>query len=713
VRELGRGGVGVVWLADDQLVRRRVAVKELRPPQGLSDADREVYATRALQEARSAARIHHPNAVTLHDVLPATAGDDAVYLIMELIEGPTLAQLIAQDGALPAPRVARYGLQLLNVLEAAHTLGIVHRDVKPGNIMITADDQVKLADFGFAHTMGDPRLTRSGVMGTQAYMAPELFESEPITPAVDMWSLGATLYCAAEGRGPFDRDSTGATLRAILIDKISVPRCAPLLAAAITGLLRREPDQRATIEKTRAGLLQAASQTSGPQPPPPVAPEPPAGPASNPAWFDQDTGRREVLIPAPHPVPEQPAGGRPPYRRAIVIGALIVAVGLTGGFFGAIHSRSPGTHKLTVTSRKCRSPLVQSIQGPQSTSGTRPIIVKPRPKIAIAGKDLAGNSALSPDGKMVATYDPSSVALWNAANGQRYATLPGGGAFSVAFSPHTQLLAVADGSLSLWGITNHNRRPIARTRNIGACGVAFSPLGGTLAVADFKGVQLWTVRPFRFVTTLGGLSRYAPGAVAFSPNGKTLAAVDSATNQVVVWSIGKLKPIEILKPPTNEASGQDWIAFSRGGRALAIVADSIPGAADVWVWDVARHKLDSTLVDPYGRGVTAVAFSPDGHTLAVAYLNGAIYLWNVVTHKDIAILHDSSVSQTLSFSLDGRLLATNDRSGHVYIWNVPEVAKHTRPKVAKHARPRVVKRSRTSRPVRPVGLPKPTQSSKP
>ncbi len=267
VRELGRGGMGVVWLAEDELVGRQVAVKELRPPAMLADEERNKYVRRALQEARSAARIHHSGAVTLYDVLPATNGDDAVYLIMEYVEGPTLAEVIEQRGRLPDAEVARLGLQLVAVVEAAHALGIVHRDIKPGNILIAAGPQVKLTDFGIAHTLGDPRLTHSGIMGTQAYLAPELFEAAPINPAADVWSVGATLFAAADGRAPFERDTTGATLRAILFDALPVPQCAPALASAISGMLQRDPARRITLAQARDSLLRAASQpASAPAP---------------------------------------------------------------------------------------------------------------------------------------------------------------------------------------------------------------------------------------------------------------------------------------------------------------------------------------------------------------------------------------------------------------------------------------------------------------
>lgn len=309
--ELGRGGMGTVWLGEDQLAGRQVAVKELRPPRGLSGTDQENFTRRALAEARSAARIQHTNAVTLFDVIPATSDDDAVYLIMEYVHGRTLAEAIAEHGALAEEYVKAVGLQLLSILETAHGMGVVHRDIKPANIMITAGGEAKVTDFGIAYSMGETRMTRSGVMGTQAYMAPELFQSAPITPAVDLWSLGATLYYAVEGHGPFDRDNTAATLHAILVEELPAPTCAPELAAAISGLLARDPAQRFSIAQARAALMGelvpqplpgVTSAHSAAAPPPPTW-DPPS-PAFPPTGTPAETG---------HGVPAQPpaagAGG--------------------------------------------------------------------------------------------------------------------------------------------------------------------------------------------------------------------------------------------------------------------------------------------------------------------------------------------------------------------------------------------------------------------
>ncbi|MGH3212203.1 MAG: serine/threonine-protein kinase, partial [Trebonia sp.] len=259
IRPLGRGGMGAVWLGEDVLAGRQVAVKELRPPDGLSQDERDIFRKRALQEARSAARLAHPNAVILHDIVPATAADDAVYLIMEYVDGATLAQVVEREGRLSEARVSDIALQLLSILEASHALGIVHRDIKPANIMITAGGQAKLTDFGIAHMVGGTRLTGSGVIGTPAYMAPEQLQGLDITPAVDRWALGVTLYHAAAGRNPFERDNTAATFHAILMAELPVPDCGPPLAAVLAGLLVRDPGQRITIAQARQRLAGATA----------------------------------------------------------------------------------------------------------------------------------------------------------------------------------------------------------------------------------------------------------------------------------------------------------------------------------------------------------------------------------------------------------------------------------------------------------------------
>ncbi|HEX7160615.1 MAG TPA: serine/threonine-protein kinase [Trebonia sp.] len=342
IRPLGRGGMGAVWLGKDVLAGREVAVKELRPPNGTGEDERDVFRKRALQEARSAARLAHQNAVTLHDIVPATAADDAVYLIMEYVDGATLAQVVRREGPLSEARVSSIALQLLSILEASHALGIVHRDIKPSNIMVTAAGQVKLTDFGIAHVADGTRLTGSGVIGTPAYMAPEQLQGLAVTPAVDLWALGVTLFDAVHGRNPFERETTAATFHAILMAELPVPACAPPLASVIAGMLVRDPEQRITVAQARQLLAGATAWNGVPTGGGGIAGAGPRGPAGaaqtthpgSPAQF-AGQGQPATLMTV------RPA----PRRRTAVIAGSAVAVAAAAAAVIAmtvLHSGSPG-----------------------------------------------------------------------------------------------------------------------------------------------------------------------------------------------------------------------------------------------------------------------------------------------------------------------------------------------------------------------------------
>ena len=269
---LGRGGMGVVWRATDELIGRPVAVKEVRPPPGLPAEDRTLFGERALREARAAGRINHPAAVTIYDVVSAAGDDEAVYIVTELVTAPTLAEVLRQEGALPANRITMLAVRLLDALEAAHTAGVVHRDVKPSNIMVLDDADVKLVDFGIAHTSGDTRLTRAGVIGSASYLAPELFQGDSPSPAADLWAAGMTLLHAVDGREPFDGASTAAVIHSVLYGDLPPVHCDPPLADVIGGLLTRDPQQRMTLPQARE-LLTTAVDTR-PIPPPRTATSP-------------------------------------------------------------------------------------------------------------------------------------------------------------------------------------------------------------------------------------------------------------------------------------------------------------------------------------------------------------------------------------------------------------------------------------------------------
>ncbi|WP_459803867.1 serine/threonine-protein kinase [Herbidospora sp. RD11066] len=238
---VGRGGMGMVWHAHDVLLDRDVAVKELILPYGLDQQGRQTAHTRMLREARSAARLSHPGIVTVHDVVEE---DGRPWIVMELVRAWSLEQAVRQSGPLPVVQAAEIGIRVLDALRHAHAAGILHRDVKPGNVLLTAD-RVVLTDFGIAAIEGDVSITHPGLlMGSPAYIPPERLQGRPITFAADLWSFGATLYAAVEGRPPYEGPDAVAVLGAVLTQEPNRPGRAGALMSVIEGLLRKNPADR-------------------------------------------------------------------------------------------------------------------------------------------------------------------------------------------------------------------------------------------------------------------------------------------------------------------------------------------------------------------------------------------------------------------------------------------------------------------------------------
>ena len=254
--QLGKGGMGTVWRATDDVLKREVAVKEVKLPRTLSSDDSDAMRDRVMREAQTAARLGHPSAVTVFDVVQE---DGHTFIVMELVDAPSLEDIIQRDGALPPKQVAQIGLDVLGALEAAHSQGITHRDVKPGNVMLP-DGRAKLADFGIASVKGDPKLTATGmILGSPSYMAPEQASQDVAGPESDLWALGATLYCAVEGEPPFDRGQAIPTLTAVVHDDPRPMTKAGPLAPVITALLSKEPQDRPAPADLRAMLGDVAA----------------------------------------------------------------------------------------------------------------------------------------------------------------------------------------------------------------------------------------------------------------------------------------------------------------------------------------------------------------------------------------------------------------------------------------------------------------------
>ncbi|HSK60487.1 MAG TPA: serine/threonine-protein kinase, partial [Actinomycetospora sp.] len=309
---IGAGAMGVVWRGTDERLGRVVAVKQVFLHAGLDDREAEEVRQRTLREGRIAARLQHPHAISVFD---ASIEGDEPWLVMEYLPSRSLAGVLGEQGTIEPRTVARIGRQVADALDAAHQAGIVHRDVKPGNVLLGADGTVKITDFGISRATGDLTLTRTGMLaGTPAYLAPEVARGEDSTSASDVFSLGATLYAAVEGMPPFGADDNAlALLHAVAAGKVVPPSQAGPLTALLMRLLRDDPAERPTAAQARQELGRIAH--AGGRAEAPLADLVPMGPVGAPpvpeARHSSDPwmGQAVAVHAAPSPGPD---GGPPP-----------------------------------------------------------------------------------------------------------------------------------------------------------------------------------------------------------------------------------------------------------------------------------------------------------------------------------------------------------------------------------------------------------------
>jgi eukaryotic-like serine/threonine-protein kinase len=343
---IGRGAMGIVWHGRDELLDRDVAVKEVQISWQASPTDAEVLYQRTLREARTAARLSHPSVVKVFDVVEEGG---TPWIVMELVEARSLDQVIAEDGPLPPEQAAELGTSLVSALANAHSAGVLHRDVKPSNVLVTGDGQAVLTDFGIATFAEDPGLTQSGmVMGTPGFTAPERIRGDVATPASDLWSLGATLYAAVEGRGPFDRVGGSSVISAGVAteDAPRAPSAGPL-GPVIDALLSRDPGTRP--DATAAARLLADAATAARTGPRPLrddglaeagrepATEETAEPRPGPMSVDADSGFLDppdyemLQIPDSPQAGDAPGSGEPAgVGEGLAAGAVAAAAGANG-----------------------------------------------------------------------------------------------------------------------------------------------------------------------------------------------------------------------------------------------------------------------------------------------------------------------------------------------------------------------------------------------
>ncbi|MBN6057630.1 serine/threonine protein kinase, partial [Nonomuraea sp. RK-328] len=340
LRELGRGGMGVVWEGRDTLLNRQIAVKEVLLPDGLPRAEQENLLLRTAREARTAARLNHPSVVAVYDVVEE---DGRPWIIMELVSHPSVEQVVATTGALPIRQAADVGRQVLSALRAAHEAGILHRDVKPSNILLAEDGRAVLTDFGIATAEGDSSLTRTGmVTGSPSFLAPERVRAAEAGPPSDLWSLGATLYATLVGRSPFERGDAMATLNALLNEEPDYRRIPPAMHPVLKGLLRKEPHERLTAEEADRLLTEVI--------------------ASRPAGADMDA-------------PDEAAPRRS--SRTMLAAAAAAVLVLAGGTVAYLNLVPPAEGTSTIAQRAATSPLPSAPATATATASTLPAAVTP------------------------------------------------------------------------------------------------------------------------------------------------------------------------------------------------------------------------------------------------------------------------------------------------------------------------------------------------
>ncbi|HEY4311118.1 MAG TPA: protein kinase [Pirellulales bacterium] len=611
MRILGRGGMGVVLEAFDSRLQRNVALKVLDPDLVGDETSR----LRFCREARAAASITHENVVAVHQV--EKSGDEGLpYLVMQLIAGESLEQRLAREKQLPFREVVRIGMQAAQGLAAAHAQGLIHRDIKPGNILLEAPlDRVKLTDFGLARVVEDVRLTHTGfVPGTPLYMAPEQAMGEPTDARSDIFSLGAVLYEMCAGQPPFPGNSSLAILKQIVETKHRPlrelnPSIPKWLADTIDRLLAKKPDDRIQSAAHLAELFEFE-------------------------WAVMKTSSEDV--PTVCKIEARRRAGRN-LLIATGIGAAFLAFGLLAGMFLA------GRPKAT----------------PHAIASAEPVAV------LSANAGAVWSVSFDPQSDIVAmAVEDGTVRLWDVPTQSIKATINAhrGNIWASRFSPDGSLLATSgdDGLIKLWK-TSQPEAVKTFTNRSAVRGLTFAPDGQSLLGGDREG----GLRSWLLDATEPNAETQQPGAVytvAISPDGATLAT--GGSDKIVrLWNAKTLTqklPLEGHAGPVYGAS------FSPDGRRLA----SVGWDKTVRIWDPASGQAINSWSGHDGD-IWSVAYSPDGQKLLTGGTDGALKLWDPQSGEllETFLGHKTGI-HTVAFNHDGTLVASGGRDGAVRIWQV-------------------------------------------
>nr|WP_241832340.1 serine/threonine-protein kinase [Pseudofrankia sp. EUN1h] len=695
---LGDGGMGSVYLARRQNAAEPmptrdgqplVAVKMIRPDLARIPQFRE----RFLREAQAARRVAR---FCTAEVLDVSTDGRLPYLVTEYIDGPTLGEAVHERGPLAATALARLAVAVASALTAIHAAGVVHRDLKPGNILLSSSG-ARVIDFGIARALDATTMLTHGTIGTPGFMAPEQALGQPAAPAADIYAWGAVVLFAATGRPPFGEGPTPEILRRVVRQTADLSGVPADLRPLVARAMAKDPARRPDADEL---LLALHHLRAAPRPAPTSGERPTGTPSTPPPGLAgaQTRTRTAGMSPVAAGREDDVAAIRP----AMAAGSAGAAAA-PGRQRGRWSSRRPLALALAlavaavvaITAIVLRTSDREGARGPAASSATGTRAATPRTTTAdrlartpprLAGSPLTGHTGavnatvFSPDGHTLATASQDgTVRLWNVTNPAAPTALGkpltghSGGVENVAFAPDGRLLATVgeDQTVRLWDVT-HPASPIPRGSSLTGhtaivFGVAFSPDGRLLATAaNDETVRLWDVanpaRPAAVGQPLPNESVYlAREGVAFSPDGHMLVTGSHR------WNITDPARPTRLDPP-GEIPAYDGVVLSPGGRTLA-TADSMPGV--IRFWNIANPVEPVPLGQPLfilGPAYFAMAFAPDGSTLATTGGEDAdVRFWNVTDPAQAREIEQARITRpgeytgdvvTAVFSPDGSVLAT-------------------------------------------------------
>jgi serine/threonine protein kinase len=695
---------------------RRIAVKVIRAERAADPGFRQRFA-REVEAARRVGGFHTAQ------IVAADPKADLPWMATAYIDGPSLLDLVRGVGSLPVSRCIELARELAEGLAAIHECDLVHRDLKPGNLLMAADG-VRIIDFGIASALGANPLTSTGVaIGTFAYMSPEQVAALDVGPASDVFSFGGVLTFAATGHGPFDADGIPAIVQKIAGAEPDLGEVQGPLRRVIVACLAKAPEERPSaagvlelidIVEAKAGAdtetegesgSGGGSETKATTAPPTVIVA--SGPTPQPGEADvapsaSGTQSTPPTASVPNRAPGIAGDSRGPAREAATRTAGPSKPAVTGAPSQDPPEQVPATRRpgpRTLFAVVTCLVIAAAIAIPElrskgsSQTPVSPLTASPTLLETLAPPDGADvdSMAFAPDGTTLATggYEGNTY-LWNTATGKVTTTLaaPAFAATNtvnaVAFAPDGTTLATGDDddNIYLWNtvtgkITTTLTSP--GTNPFSVQSAVFSPNGTTLATTDGVYLYLWDTATGKVTATLtspGGNDSDAE-ALAFSPDGAILVGADGV-GDIYLWDTATGRIVSSLKDPG--ASAVTSVAFAPNGTVLATGDQYGSGSSggDVHLWDIATRKVTATLADPAGESVNSVAFAPNGTALAVGDGDGTLessgsggaFMWDTVTGKVTATYtcSDDSSVHSVAFAPNGRTLAVGCQSGDTDLW---------------------------------------------